>query len=154
MSASCREGFSHLRTRVLGALSLINPLGDALVFVGLVGLPDRRHRALVARQQDVLPVHVSDHRRPRLHRRHDHAQRSRVGGTGDRGHGRARHRGVGRNAERDRVHLLRIRAGDHGAHQPPATAHGVQHVIAFVLLSIGVQITWNGLAILIGTLYL
>jgi multiple antibiotic resistance protein len=34
----------------------------------------------------------------------------------------------------------------------PQTAHGVQRVIAFVLLSIGVQITWNGLAILLGTL--
>jgi len=34
----------------------------------------------------------------------------------------------------------------------PQTAHGVQRVIAFVLLSIGVQITWNGLAMLLGTL--
>ena len=34
----------------------------------------------------------------------------------------------------------------------PQTAHGVQRVIAFVLLSIGVQITWNGLAMLFGTL--
>ena len=34
----------------------------------------------------------------------------------------------------------------------PHTAHGVQRVIAFVLLSIGVQITWNGLAMLLGTL--
>jgi len=34
----------------------------------------------------------------------------------------------------------------------PQTAHGIQRVIAFVLLSIGVQITWNGLAMLIGTL--
>jgi multiple antibiotic resistance protein len=34
----------------------------------------------------------------------------------------------------------------------PQTAHGVQRVIAFVLLSIGVQITWNGLATLLGTL--
>jgi multiple antibiotic resistance protein len=28
----------------------------------------------------------------------------------------------------------------------PQTAHGIQRVIAFVLLSIGVQITWNGVA--------
>jgi multiple antibiotic resistance protein len=34
----------------------------------------------------------------------------------------------------------------------PQTAHGVQRVIAFVLLSIGVQITWNGLAMLLRTL--
>jgi len=34
----------------------------------------------------------------------------------------------------------------------PQTAHGIQRVIAFVLLSIGVQITWNGLAMLFGTL--
>src|SRR5580765_6357821 len=34
----------------------------------------------------------------------------------------------------------------------PPTAHGVQRVIAFVLLSIGVQITWNGLAMLFATL--
>jgi multiple antibiotic resistance protein len=34
----------------------------------------------------------------------------------------------------------------------PQTAHGVQRVIAFVLLSIGVQITWNGVATLLGTL--
>jgi multiple antibiotic resistance protein len=34
----------------------------------------------------------------------------------------------------------------------PQTAHGIQRVIAFVLLSIGVQITWNGVAMLIGTL--
>jgi multiple antibiotic resistance protein len=34
----------------------------------------------------------------------------------------------------------------------PQTAHGIQRVIAFVLLSIGVQITWNGLAMLFATL--
>ena len=34
----------------------------------------------------------------------------------------------------------------------PQTAHGVQRVIAFLLLSIGVQITWNGVAALLGTL--
>jgi multiple antibiotic resistance protein len=34
----------------------------------------------------------------------------------------------------------------------PQTAHGIQRVIAFVLLSIGVQITWNGLAMLLATL--
>jgi multiple antibiotic resistance protein len=34
----------------------------------------------------------------------------------------------------------------------PPTAHGIQRVIAFVLLSIGVQITWNGLAMLFATL--
>jgi multiple antibiotic resistance protein len=34
----------------------------------------------------------------------------------------------------------------------PQTAHGVQRVIAFVLLSIGVQITWNGVAMLLRTL--
>jgi multiple antibiotic resistance protein len=34
----------------------------------------------------------------------------------------------------------------------PPTAHGIQRVIAFVLLSIGVQITWNGLSALIATL--
>jgi multiple antibiotic resistance protein len=34
----------------------------------------------------------------------------------------------------------------------PQTAHGVQRVIAFVLLSIGVQITWNGLATLLATI--
>ncbi len=31
----------------------------------------------------------------------------------------------------------------------PQTAHGVLRVIAFVLLSIGVQITWNGVESLI-----
>ncbi len=34
----------------------------------------------------------------------------------------------------------------------PQTAHGILRVIAFVLLSIGVQITWNGLAMLYATL--
>jgi multiple antibiotic resistance protein len=34
----------------------------------------------------------------------------------------------------------------------PQTAHGIQRVIAFMLLSIGVQITWNGVAKLIATL--
>jgi multiple antibiotic resistance protein len=34
----------------------------------------------------------------------------------------------------------------------PQTAHGIQRVIAFVLLSIGVQITWNGVAMLLATL--
>jgi len=34
----------------------------------------------------------------------------------------------------------------------PQTAHGIQRVIAFVLLSIGVQITWNGLVTLLATL--
>jgi multiple antibiotic resistance protein len=32
------------------------------------------------------------------------------------------------------------------------TAHGIQRVIAFVLLSIGVQITWNGVSMLLATL--
>lgn len=32
---------------------------------------------------------------------------------------------------------------------PPATAHGILRVIAFILLCIGVQISWNGLAELI-----
>ncbi len=34
----------------------------------------------------------------------------------------------------------------------PQTAHGIRRVIAFVLLSIGVQITWNGLEALLRTL--
>jgi multiple antibiotic resistance protein len=34
----------------------------------------------------------------------------------------------------------------------PQTAHGIQRVIAFVLLSIGVQIIWNGVAMLLATL--
>jgi multiple antibiotic resistance protein len=34
----------------------------------------------------------------------------------------------------------------------PSTAHGILRVIAFVLLCIGVQIAWNGLSSLIGTL--
>lgn len=33
----------------------------------------------------------------------------------------------------------------------PQTAHGIQRVIAFVLLSIGVQITWNGVVTLLAT---
>jgi multiple antibiotic resistance protein len=33
----------------------------------------------------------------------------------------------------------------------PQTAHGIQRVIAFVLWSIGVQITWNGVAVLLAT---
>ena len=32
---------------------------------------------------------------------------------------------------------------------PPATAHGILRVIAFILLCIGVQISWNGLSELI-----
>ncbi len=32
---------------------------------------------------------------------------------------------------------------------PPATAHGILRVIAFILLCIGVQIAWNGLAVLL-----
>lgn len=32
---------------------------------------------------------------------------------------------------------------------PPATAHGILRVIAFILLCIGVQISWNGLSALI-----
>jgi multiple antibiotic resistance protein len=34
----------------------------------------------------------------------------------------------------------------------PSTAHGILRVIAFILLCIGVQIAWNGLSALIGTL--
>ena len=34
---------------------------------------------------------------------------------------------------------------------PPSTAHGVLRVIAFILLCIGVQIAWNGLSALLGT---
>ncbi len=38
------------------------------------------------------------------------------------------------------------------AHISPQTAHGILRVIAFVLLCIGVQITWNGLEALLSTL--
>jgi multiple antibiotic resistance protein len=34
---------------------------------------------------------------------------------------------------------------------PPSTAHGILRVIAFILLCIGVQIAWNGLATLLAT---
>lgn len=34
----------------------------------------------------------------------------------------------------------------------PQTAHGIRRVIAFVLLCIGVQITWNGLESMLRTL--
>ncbi|HVG26500.1 MAG TPA: MarC family protein [Acidobacteriaceae bacterium] len=34
---------------------------------------------------------------------------------------------------------------------PPATAHGILRVVAFILLCIGVQIAWNGLSVLIPT---
>ena len=33
----------------------------------------------------------------------------------------------------------------------PSTAHGILRVVAFILLCIGVQIAWNGLAVLIST---
>lgn len=36
---------------------------------------------------------------------------------------------------------------------PPATAHGILRVIAFILLCIGVQIAWNGFAALAATLH-
>ena len=32
---------------------------------------------------------------------------------------------------------------------PPATAHGILRVVAFILMCIGVQIAWNGFAILL-----
>ena len=35
---------------------------------------------------------------------------------------------------------------------PPSTAHGILRVIAFILLCIGVQIAWNGLAQLLATI--
>lgn len=35
---------------------------------------------------------------------------------------------------------------------PPATAHGILRVVAFILLCIGVQIAWNGLSDLLGSL--
>lgn len=35
---------------------------------------------------------------------------------------------------------------------PQSTAHGILRVIAFLLLCIGVQIAWNGLSVLLGTL--
>jgi multiple antibiotic resistance protein len=34
----------------------------------------------------------------------------------------------------------------------PATAHGILRVVAFILLCIGVQIAWNGLALLLATI--
>jgi len=34
----------------------------------------------------------------------------------------------------------------------PSTAHGILRVVAFILLCIGVQIAWNGFAILLGTI--
>lgn len=33
----------------------------------------------------------------------------------------------------------------------PSTAHGILRVVAFILLCIGVQIAWNGLSVLLGT---
>lgn len=35
---------------------------------------------------------------------------------------------------------------------PPANAHGILRVIAFILLCIGVQIAWNGLFVLLTTI--
>ena len=35
---------------------------------------------------------------------------------------------------------------------PPSTAHGILRVVAFILLCIGVQIAWNGLAVLIASI--
>jgi multiple antibiotic resistance protein len=35
---------------------------------------------------------------------------------------------------------------------PPSTAHGILRVIAFILLSIGIQIAWNGLSALLSTI--
>jgi len=32
-----------------------------------------------------------------------------------------------------------------------STAHGILRVVAFILLSIGVQIAWNGLSVLLGS---
>jgi multiple antibiotic resistance protein len=32
---------------------------------------------------------------------------------------------------------------------PPSTAHGILRVVAFILFCIGVQIAWNGLAVLL-----
>jgi multiple antibiotic resistance protein len=37
-------------------------------------------------------------------------------------------------------------------HISPQTAHGILRVISFVLLCIGVQITWNGVSALLRTL--
>ena len=34
----------------------------------------------------------------------------------------------------------------------PSTAHGILRVVAFILLCIGVQIAWNGFAVLLGTI--
>jgi multiple antibiotic resistance protein len=34
---------------------------------------------------------------------------------------------------------------------PPSTAHGILRVVAFILLCIGVQIAWNGLSVLLGS---
>ena len=34
---------------------------------------------------------------------------------------------------------------------PPSTAHGILRVVAFILLCIGVQIAWNGLSLLLGS---
>ena len=36
----------------------------------------------------------------------------------------------------------------------PSTAHGILRVIAFILLCIGVQIAWNGLALLLATVHM
>ena len=35
---------------------------------------------------------------------------------------------------------------------PPSTAHGILRVVAFILLSIGIQIAWNGLSALLVTI--
>jgi small neutral amino acid transporter SnatA (MarC family) len=79
-------------------LPLINPVGDALVFLGLVGAaPPDVYRTL-ARKIASAAVYICYGRAPAL--------------------------------------TARVR---------PETAHGILRVIAFVLLCIGVQITWNGL---------
>jgi multiple antibiotic resistance protein len=35
---------------------------------------------------------------------------------------------------------------------PASTAHGILRVVAFILLCIGVQIAWNGLAVLLAAI--
>ena len=50
------------------------------------------------------------------------------------------------------VYLSYAYAAKITAHLSPPTAHGILRIIAFVLLCIGVQITWNGVETLLKTL--
>src|SRR6266566_2381403 len=116
-------GFSAL-------LPLINPLGSALIFLGLVG-----HAPIAAGPGCIVVMLTLD----------AHATHATVSTT------IIAHLGLFLSAIvlSGGIYFCYAYAPKISSAISPSTAHGILRVIAFILLCIGVQIAWNGLSSLL-----